>query len=83
MKNGDLNSHINRNFWALNDILLQEARSYTEFKSFCKMVQSSTLEIPWYNLVSSTILEEDMQRLISPIRIIKRSHPKQFPVGHH
>ena len=41
--------HIYWNFWALKDILLQEAQSYTEFKSFCKMVQSSTLEIAWYH----------------------------------
>ena len=72
-------NHIYLNFGALKDILFQEAQSYTEFKSFCKMVQSSTLEIPWYNLVSSaklTMLEEDMPRFISPIRIIIKSGPK-------
>ena len=53
-------TYIYWNFWALKDILLLEAQSYTEFKSFCKKEQSSTFEIPWYNLVSSaklTILE--------------------------
>ena len=30
--------HIYWEFLALKDILLQEAQSYTEFKSFCKMV---------------------------------------------
>ena len=80
MKNEDLNIYLN--FWALKDILLQEAQSYTEFKSFCKKEQSSTFEIPCYNIVSSaklTILEEDMPQLISPIRIIKRSGPKTVP----
>ena len=70
----------------LKDILLQEDQSYTEFESFCKMVQSSKFEIPWYNLVSSaklTMLEENMRRLISPIRIIKRMGPRQYPAGHH
>ena len=48
------------------------------------MVQSSTLEIPWYNLVSSaklTMLEEDMPQLITPIRTIKRSGPKSVHCG--
>ena len=69
-------------FGALKDILLQEAQSYREFKSFCKMVQSSTLETPWYNFVSwakLTMLEEDMPRLIYTNRIIKRSGPKTVP----
>ena len=78
--------HIFWNFRALKVILLQEAQSYTEFKSFCKKEhhQHFTFQIPWYNLVSSaklTILEEDMPQLISPIIIIKTSGPKTVPWG--
>ena len=64
------------NFWALKDILLQEAQSYTEFKSFCKKEQSSTFEIPWYNLVSSaklTILEYwnyPMKNMYQPVQVM-------------
>ena len=67
-------------------MLFDDAQSYTEFKSSCRLSQSVTSPTPVYSLVSSaklTSLDADPSLSISEIIIKNRRGPKRFPVGHH
>ena len=67
-------------------MLLDDAQSYTAFRSNCRLSQSVTSHTPEYSLVSSAKpigLDADASLSISEIIIKNRRGPQTVPVGHH
>ena len=68
------------------NMLLEDGRSYTAFKSKCWLSQSVTSPIPEYTLVSSVTLislDADTSLSISEMIIKNRRGHKRLNVGHH